>query len=524
MKNNHPRKSTRSIRFQLVIAVNSVLLLFAIAFLVFDYGRELRHRFDEKKTSLQEEAKTLLPSVLHLKSHGLDTVQTYVDDVCGRMEDSDSPSHHIAVEMDGKLIQAHAHHRASPDLVAAMKAAANSPSQRLQTESNDLIVGTLSQGETSVFVSEDVSQVRAQVFSDEIRRMWALVLMGLLGAAIVNFVLVRMVSRPLRVLVDKVREVGEGDFSTQLGTFGSEEFDYLSAEINSMSTALATSEANRKLRLDKARKIQENLLPEDVNIPHVDVGMVYRPAEEVGGDYFDILPHGNDGWLICIADATDHGVPAAMTAAMLKTLLLQTKDHAISPSKILAQMNSVFMKVNLYGDFASIILLRIDLKAKTLTYANAGHDPAWLIDGDQQPHELLATGTLLGILEDGDWKDETVQFSEGCRLAISTDGITETFKAAEKEFGKQRLLDLLLQHCSLSATETAELVHASVREFRGEENQKDDVTLLLMDWVMKQSETDQEPDCPTTNAANDGLRIHSSDEGSVAEIESESTR
>ena len=182
------------------------------------------------------------------------------------------------------------------------------------------------------------------------------------------------------------------------------------------------------------------------------------------------------------------------------------------------------MKVNLYGDFASIILLRIDLKAKTLTYANAGHDPAWLIDGDQQPHELLATGTLLGILEDGDWKDETVQISEGCRLAISTDGITETFNAAEKEFGKQRLLDLLLQHYSLSATETAELVHESVREFRGDENQKDDVTLLLMDWVMKQSEKDQKPDCPTTNAANDGLRIHSSDEGSVADIESESTR
>lgn len=139
-----------SIRFQLVLAVNSVLVLFATTLLVFDYGQELSHRFEEKQTSLREEAKTLLPSVLHLRTHGLATVQTYVNDVCGRMEESDSPSHHIAVQVDGELIQAHSHLRASVNFVEAMKEAANSPQKRVQTQDNDLIVGAVSQGGTFV--------------------------------------------------------------------------------------------------------------------------------------------------------------------------------------------------------------------------------------------------------------------------------------------------------------------------------------------------------------------------------------
>lgn len=493
MKSKLPLKPARSIRFRLIVAVNSILFLFAVAFLVYDYGREINDRFDEKKTALEEEAKTLLPGILHLQPHGLQAIQTYVDDVCGRMENAESPNHHIAVDLHGTLIQAHAHHRQSDELVAAMKKAAENDQQRVRSAENDLVVGIQTQGNATVIVSENVSRIRSQVFSDVMRRMWSLALMGLVAATMVNLMLVRMVSRPLQSLVSKVREVGQGSFETQLASFGSAELDYLSAEINAMSDALKASERERKSRLDKARLIQENLLPDDIEVPGVNVGMIYTPAEEVGGDYFDILPHGENGWLICIADATDHGVPAAMTAAMLKTLLLQTKELATSPAEILLQMNRTFMDVNLYGDFASIILLRLDLDTQHLTFANAGHDPAWLIESEGKVHELMATGTLLGIDEDTDWEDETIELSENCRLALSTDGITETFNSDENQFGKQRLLDLLLEHACLPASQTAKLIHENVNEFRGEQTQSDDVTLLLLDFVLKESKANNSP-------------------------------
>src|SRR5690606_8967425 len=92
-----------SIRAQLVLAVNSVLLLIVVGFLTIDHQRVLVGRFADKTTSLQEEAKTLLPGVLHLKSHGKNEIQECVDNECARMSDFDSPGHHFAVELDGLM-------------------------------------------------------------------------------------------------------------------------------------------------------------------------------------------------------------------------------------------------------------------------------------------------------------------------------------------------------------------------------------------------------------------------------------
>ncbi len=468
-----------------------MLLLLVVALLMSDYRRALNDRFNEKETALQEVAKTLLPGILHLNSHGRSTVQNYVDEVCGAIENENSPHHHIAVELNGNLIQAHAHHRQSEELVDAMKVAASKDEQRIQTADHDLVVGVRTQDAISVFVSEDVSRIRSQIFSDVVRRMWGLVLLGIVAAAIVNWLLTRMVARPLNSLVEKVRRISQSDFTSQLKSFGSRELDYLSSEINAMSDALEASESERKSRLNKARLIQENLLPKELKIPNISMGMVYSPAESVGGDYFDILPHGDDAWLICMADATDHGVPAAMTAAMLKTLLLQTKNIATAPSEILAQMNHVFMEANLCGDFASIILLRLDFKTKTLTYANAGHDPGWLLTDEGETHELISTGTLLGILEDEEWEEETIRLKEHCRLALATDGIPETFDVNENAFGKQRLLDLLLKNAGQSADDTAAAVLESVKVFRGEAKQSDDVTLLLLDLMPSAADTEK---------------------------------
>ena len=481
------RSSPRhSIRFQLVAAVNGVLLMLVGAFLVYDYTRELHDRLDEKKTALEEEAKTLLPSVLHLEPHGLETVQAYVDDVCGRMDETDSPRHHIVVEMDGKLVQAQAHHRQSKELVNAMQRAANNDRQRIRTDKNDLVVGVQTQNGTSVFVSEDVANIRKQVLGDEIRRMWALILMGLVGAVIVNIALMRMVGRPLNILVTKVREVGNGNYSTELGSFGSTELNFLSTEINAMSNALEASQRERQIRLNKAREIQENLLPRNHRDIHgMAIVSVYEPAEEVGGDFYDVLPCGENQWLVCVADATDHGVPAAMSAAMLKTLLLQALESTKAPGQLLKIMNHLFMRVHLYGDFASIILIHIDLDNQKLAYANAGHDPVWLIDADNNVTDLSATGTLLGIDADASWDETTESFGDNWRLAIATDGITETYGDDKIFFGRDRLLSELLSNPNEGIAASAERIRQTVSNFRGDQPQSDDVTFLVLEFNLE---------------------------------------
>ena len=105
--------SIRSLRFRLLAAVNIAIVILWGAFLTVDHHREITERIAEKHVALQEETKTLLPAVVRIRPHGEAAVQRYIDDVCGRMQDTSSPGHHIAVRLDGKVLQAVAHRRAS---------------------------------------------------------------------------------------------------------------------------------------------------------------------------------------------------------------------------------------------------------------------------------------------------------------------------------------------------------------------------------------------------------------------------
>ena len=91
----------RGIRFRLLVAVNTSLVILLLVFLVSDYRREIVARVAEKHTALDEEAKTLLPGIVRLRPEGRAAIQEYVDAVCGKMQDAASPGHHIAVGLDG---------------------------------------------------------------------------------------------------------------------------------------------------------------------------------------------------------------------------------------------------------------------------------------------------------------------------------------------------------------------------------------------------------------------------------------
>ena len=480
-----------SIRVRLLIATSSVILLFVAILITLDYRREIRHHFDEKHADLLDEAITVLPGVLHLKSHGSDAVQKYIDSICARMDDKNSPEHHIAIRIGGNLyLQANTEHLVSKERLAAIFAATNGQTTGLRLQEDDLLVASYTEKDTQIIVSENVSQLRSAVFGDELFRLIGIGLMGIIADAVVNLLLVRLIGQPLELLSEQVRLVGKGDFETRTPPFGTRELNFLSSEINAMSVSLAAADRDRKSRLQKARDIQQNLLPHDVEIPGVDIAITYCPAEEVGGDYLDILPQGENRWLICVADATGHGVPAAMSAAMLKTLLLQASERSDSPAEILREMNRIFMQVQIFGDFASLILIEIDFETESLKYANAGHDPAWWIDASSDVMELTATGTLLGIDDDASWEEVTFDVTPKSRLAISTDGITETFGSDDEMFSKERLLETLLSSPHQTVGETNERARQAVNAHRGAGEQTDDVTLLLMEFQMNVSRTE----------------------------------
>ncbi|WP_231933225.1 PP2C family protein-serine/threonine phosphatase [Botrimarina mediterranea] len=463
------------------MAVNLPLAMLAAVFLAYDYSHELARRIDIKRVALEEEAKTLFPAVIRLSGRGPESVQDFIDEVCVRMQDAESPGHHIAVEKEGDTFQASAHHRDSREMLLAMQEAAESPLYRAPLGNAELVVGAYASEGTTVYVSESLENLRRSATGDTMRRLVGFLFMATVAAAVVNMVLFRVVSRPLQVLVGTVKKIGEGDFRLQSDSFRTNELGYLADEINSMSQSLAASEKTRLLQMAQAREIQRNLLPNGVEADGFEVAQLFEPAEDVGGDFFDILMLCDRSWLVCVADVSGHGIPAAMNAAMLKTLVMQAAKTLVSPSQILQEANQQFTSMSLEGDFATVFMLRIDPCAGRFSYASAGHDPGWLLTEGTNLKQLPSTGLILGIDEDVTWEEPTGEFAAGDRMLIATDGVCETSDSSGRLFGRDRIGELLAHYRDAPADGVINLLNQALNEHRGAARQTDDVTALLIE-------------------------------------------
>jgi sigma-B regulation protein RsbU (phosphoserine phosphatase) len=473
-----PKKSLRS---QLLLAVNLPLAAMAAIFLTYDYSREFGHRLEDKRISLEEEAKAIVLAVLQVRHHGAKSVQEYIDVVCGRMRDAESPEHHIAVEMGDETYQATAHHRASPEIIGAIRKAARSPDHRALYGGSELVVGFDDRDGATVYVSESLKNLRSAVRGDILRHLIGYTVMAIVAAVVVNVVLEQVVTKPLGRLVQIVQEIGKGRLGVHAAPFQTKELDYVVSEINAMSSSLAAADRDRKRQMEKARKIQQSLLPNDPNTPGLHVGHIFEPAEDVGGDFYDILPLQDGTRLICVADVTGHGVPAAMTAAMLKILLIQAAEHFDSPADMLNFISQRLMSINPAGDFTTMFLARLDPKTDRLTYASAGHEPALWCSAQGEPQQLDSTGLILGVMKDAAWEEVIIEMKDGDRLLIMTDGVCETFNAQGEMLGRDRVTEWFAESVSLPAEKAAEHIKQMLAHYRGEAQQMDDVTAVLIE-------------------------------------------
>ncbi len=476
------RSSARSVRFHLLVPVNAVLGAAILVFLAVDYRSELAERIEDKHMSLREEAVTLALAVQRLRFQGLDAVQAYVDDVCGRMRDAQSPGHHIALRIGDKMLQAVVHHRASPEMVRAMQQAAADPSHRARFGDHELVVGHVTVGDITVYISEYLTTVRRQLHAEYWTRLAGILALGLLAAIMLDAVLVRVIVRPTQELAATIRSIGEGNLGVQTKHFGCAEYEYLGQVINDMSRALARAEAARQREMERARSIQQHLLPHQVQVPGLDVATLFRPAEEVGGDFYDVLPLQQDRWLFCVADVTGHGVPAAMVAAMLKALVTHAVEHDQDPAEILAFVNRQLCALGLPDHLATMALARWSPADYRLEYASAGHEPPQLLTRGEV-RLLPSTGILLGAWEDAHYRTQEVPIARGDRLLLATDGAPEAQNAAGEMFGRNRLGQLLRETKDEPLAVALHRIAGAITRHRGSQPLTDDLTLVAVEFT-----------------------------------------
>ncbi|MAT69116.1 MAG: hypothetical protein CMJ58_06280 [Planctomycetaceae bacterium] len=469
-----------TIRSRLLAAVGWPLAVFTIVWLGIDFSKELASRVENKRVALDEEAKALLPAIIRLQNDPVDSLQAYINDVCARMRDAESPNHHIVVAVDEAVYQSTAHQRNSSEMLAAVLRAGDAPDRQSRIGGTLLLVGKQQRQNLRVYVAESLASVRGAVLRAEAYRFAGFTAFALVAAGVIYVVEVFTISQPLEKLVTAVREIGRGRLGKQSAGFHTKELNCLAEEINAMSAALAAAERRRQAELTQAREIQRNLLPREVKPAGFRPFALFQPAEDVGGDFYDIVRSTDGSWIVALVDVSGHGVPAAMNAAMIKAQLAYAVEVESSPACILQELNRRFAALSLDGDFASAAILRIDQTARSVRYASAGHEPAWLLSEDGRLSELSSTGLLLGVAEDAHWDETIISTSGREQLLLTSDGVSETADGSGELLGRSAVGELL-QHCRhFEPEETIKQLRERLDRHRGPRKQADDTTALLL--------------------------------------------
>ncbi|UCC65133.1 MAG: SpoIIE family protein phosphatase [Anaerolineae bacterium] len=235
--------------------------------------------------------------------------------------------------------------------------------------------------------------------------------------------------------------------------------------------------------LEMARVVQASLLPDQLpHVPGFDLAADWRSAREVAGDFYDIfrLPAGR--WGIVVADVSDKGAPAALYMAMVRSLIRATAARARGPAGVLRQVNRALIAQSSSNMFATVFYAVLDPAARTLTYANAGHNRPIVrrASASANPGTLPEGGLPVGLFRKMNVVDTTISLAPGDVLVAYTDGLTEAFNADREMFGDERLIEIVGARPAASAQELLEAIMAQVTAFAGQVPQADDITLLVM--------------------------------------------
>ena len=278
-------------------------------------------------------------------------------------------------------------------------------------------------------------------------------------------------------------EVGGNDYLTK-------PFEVLEvkARVRSLLKAKAYADAikaaaERDLRI--AREIQMGLLPANiaaqVQASGLDVHAILEPAQQVGGDLYEVLRLGPDRVLVAVGDVSGKGIPASLFMAVTMTLLRSLARQGHAPSEILRQLNDELLDQNPRGMFVTMQCLMFDLASRVVTCASAGHhEAAHVVPGEAPRLVFPESGRVLGLMPAGPIPSETLTLKTGESLVLFTDGVSEAFDVRQELFGEDRLLAQLAASPGATARDTTMGVLDAVRRHATGAKQSDDITVVTV--------------------------------------------
>jgi sigma-B regulation protein RsbU (phosphoserine phosphatase) len=236
---------------------------------------------------------------------------------------------------------------------------------------------------------------------------------------------------------------------------------------------------NRELEI--AREVQERLFPQCYpSIPGLDCAGHCRPAQGVGGDYYDFiaLPEGRLG--LAVGDVSGKGISAALLMAGLRASLRgQTLGGPADLAALMRNVNSLLYESSTDNRYATFFYAQYDPRNRTLAFVNAGHNPPVVLRGDEILR-LEADGPVVGLLPRAEYGQSSLVLAPGDILLAYTDGISEAMTMEDAEWGEDRMISAARNCRALPAAQMIEELISAADAFAAGAPQHDDMTLVIM--------------------------------------------
>ncbi len=240
-----------------------------------------------------------------------------------------------------------------------------------------------------------------------------------------------------------------------------------------------------KSDLSVAADIQQAILPKtmplfDEGVGQFDLWQSMKPAKDIGGDFYDYFKIDDERIGLVMADVSGKGIPAAIFMAVSRTMIhICGFQQDYTAAQCLSITNKMLCKESVDNMFVTVFYAIYNVKTGEINFCNAGHNPPYILRKNGELQRLPnSNSSMLGVFDFMDFQDENEKLEEGDMLVMYTDGVDEACNVDNQEFTDERL-ELALKECEgVNCKEAIEKVLSRVKEFVGEADQSDDITML----------------------------------------------
>ncbi len=252
-------------------------------------------------------------------------------------------------------------------------------------------------------------------------------------------------------------------------------------ELQEAQAALVEKE-RLECELELARELQQSILPHEFpDLKEFSFAARSRPARQVGGDFYDVIPLSRGRVGLIMADVSDKGMSAALYMALTRSLIHAEAKRSSSPRKVLLSVHRLLLDMSQADMFVTVFYGVLDPAQSNLRYARAGHDRPLLFSPTTNEWRFLTgKGTALGFVEEVSLEEVDVDLRPGDLLIFYTDGITDANSPAGEFFGSERLRETVCAAGGLGANDMCDHIFEHVDQFQTGAVQHDDMALLVV--------------------------------------------